>query len=109
MSRFPGELSGAAARVRLRLPALLEEHDMSAYRLSKASEGRISLAAVYRLVKAKGPARYLDANLPEAVCRVLSVGPGDLFELDGFQTQKPSQRRKSAGKAAPARAKKRER
>lgn len=74
--------------MRLRLPELLEEHDTTAYRLAKESDGQISLAAVYRLVKAKGRARYLDANLAEAICRVLEISPAELFELDGYRAAK---------------------
>lgn len=56
---------------------------MTAYELAKASGGRISLAAIYRLSKQGGRARYFDAKLLDAMCDVLGVEPGELFVRDG--------------------------
>lgn len=74
--------------MRLRLPELLKEHDLTAYALAKASKGHLSLRAAYRLVAERGRVRYLDANASEAICRALAIGPEELFELDGFQGPK---------------------
>lgn len=82
--------------MRLRLPELLEEHGLTAYALSKASGGHISLSAAYRLVRQRGRVRYLDANVAEAICRVLRVTPGQLFEQDGFRGPRPKDERPSS-------------
>jgi DNA-binding Xre family transcriptional regulator len=68
--------------MRLRLPELLKERELSAYGLSKASEGRISMSTAYRLAKLEGRVQTFDAELLEALCDVLDVDPGELFERD---------------------------
>lgn len=60
---------------------------MTAYELAKASKGRISLAAIYRLSKNGGRARYFDAKMLDAICDVLRVEPGKLFERDGKRSR----------------------
>jgi DNA-binding Xre family transcriptional regulator len=53
---------------------------MTAYQLAKASEDRISLSTAYRLVRMKGRVANSDAGMLAALCDVLRVGPGELFE-----------------------------
>lgn len=53
---------------------------MTAYELAKASGGRISLAAIYRLKKSGGRVRYIDARMLEAMCDVFGVDPAELLE-----------------------------
>ena len=84
--------------MRLRLPELLEEHGPTAYALAKASKGHLSLRAAYRLVAERGRVRYRDANATEAICRALGIGPGELFELDGFQAKKAHRAKSTARK-----------
>lgn len=81
--------------MRLRLPELLEARGMTAYALAKASSGRISLSTIYRLVRQKGRARYIDAEVAEALCSVLGIGPAELFELDGPPAHGADSRRKT--------------
>jgi DNA-binding Xre family transcriptional regulator len=66
--------------MRLRLAELLESRGLTAYAIAQQSDGRISTSALYRLLKSDGRARYLDAELLDALCDVLDVGPGDLLE-----------------------------
>lgn len=68
--------------MRLRFPELLVERDMTPYALAKASHGRIGLSALYRLVRSKGRARYLDAELLDAICDTLHIEPGELLERE---------------------------
>lgn len=68
--------------MRLRLPELLEERGLSAYRLSKESDGRISMSTAYRLTKLNGRVKNFDADMLEALCDVLKCEPGDLLERD---------------------------
>lgn len=63
--------------VRLRVPELLADRGMTAYGLSKASEGRISMSAAYRL--ASGDFGEISASAIEALCDVFEVEPGALF------------------------------
>lgn len=69
--------------MRLRFPELLEARDLTAYSLSKRSDGRISLSTAYRLVRQRGAVKMFDAGLLEALCDVLDVEPGDLLEREG--------------------------
>jgi DNA-binding Xre family transcriptional regulator len=68
--------------VRIRIPELLKEQKppMSAYKLAKASDGRISMSAAYRLTAAEGRLQFFDADLLEALCDVLGIGPDKLLE-----------------------------
>ena len=62
----------------LRVPDLLKERELTPYALAKASGGRISLSAAYRL--ASGRWRAISATVMDALCDVLEVEPGALFE-----------------------------
>lgn len=53
---------------------------MTPYRLAKASNGRLSLPAVYRLTA--GTFRMIRAETMDALCDVLKVEPGELFQRD---------------------------
>ena len=68
--------------MRVRVPELLEERGLTAYAVAQASGGRISLSALYRLVRAGGRVRFLDAALLDALCDVLDVGPDALLERE---------------------------
>lgn len=68
--------------MRLRLPELLEEHDITAYELAKQSGGRIDQSTLYRLARKRGVVRFLDMSLAEALCDVLGIEPGKLLERD---------------------------
>lgn len=66
--------------LRLRIPELLESAGITAFALSKASGGRISASTAYRLVRLRGVLKSFETNTLEALCDVLKVEPGDLFE-----------------------------
>lgn len=53
---------------------------MTAYELSKRSEGRITLSTIYRLARQQGRVRYIDADVAQAICDVLSITPARLFD-----------------------------
>jgi DNA-binding Xre family transcriptional regulator len=78
--------------MRLRLPELLDERKTTAYQVAKDSGGRILPATLYRIAREEGRVKLFSADLCEALCDVLKVQPGELFELE---TEKPK-RRKSA-------------
>ena len=74
-------LSGSVyTPMRLRLPELLKERNMTPYALAKASGGRISASTAYRLVRQRGEVKLFEAELLDAMCDVLDVEPGKLFE-----------------------------
>ena len=69
--------------MRLRLPELLEQHEppLSAYAVAKASNGRVNESTLYRIVRARGEVGLFAADLCQALCEVLNIGPAELFEL----------------------------
>jgi len=82
--------------MRLRLPELLEERDLTPYALAKASGGKIDMSQAYRLTRCRGRVRYLDTKLLDALCDVLDVEPGALLE------RTPAAKRRQAGTRSKA-------
>ena len=69
--------------MRLRVPELLAERDWTAYRLAKASGGRISMSAAYRLAKT-GKFGEVSPAVLDALCDVFGIkDPGPLFARRG--------------------------
>lgn len=68
--------------MRIRLPELLEERGLTAYEVSKRSAGRINPSTLYRLTRARGKVDLFSAEVLEALCDVLGVGPGELLERE---------------------------
>ncbi len=68
--------------LRLRFPELLDERGMTPYAFSKATEGRVSMSTAYRIVRMRGRLAAFDATLLDAICDVLKVKPGQLFERE---------------------------
>ena len=66
--------------MRLRLPELLKAREMTAYALARASRGRISMSLAYRMQRERGAFKCLSPDAIEALCEVLGVEPGELFE-----------------------------
>ena len=72
--------------MRLRVAELLAERGMTPYALHKASAGRISLSAAYRL--ASGEFRAVSATVLDALCDVFGIeDPGPLFVRDRAPTR----------------------
>ena len=69
--------------IRLRLPELLEERRLTAYALSVATGGKISMSTVYRWTRARGRIQTIDTDLLEALCDALDAGPAEVLELEG--------------------------
>ena len=74
--------------MRLRLPELLDVAGLTPYALHKQSDGRVSLSTAYRLTRNRGRVANFDAELLEALCDVLGVEPGELFERDTKATKR---------------------
>lgn len=66
--------------MRLRIPELLRERRLTPYGLAKASGSRISISTAYRLSRLRGRLKLFDAAQLEALCDILDVEPGELFE-----------------------------
>ncbi|MGE5761682.1 MAG: helix-turn-helix domain-containing protein [Gemmatimonadota bacterium] len=66
--------------MRLRLPEMLKTHRLTAYALAKRSNGRISIPLAYRLAKSHGVFGAVRPQTLAALCDVLQVEPGKLFE-----------------------------
>lgn len=67
--------------MRLRVPELLADRQMTPYALHKASGGRISLSAAYRL--ASGEFRAVSSSVLDALCDVFEIDdPGPLFRRE---------------------------
>lgn len=65
--------------MRLRVPELLQKRRLTAYALATRSRGRISMTMAYAYART-GAFRCLSPEQLEALCEVLEVEPGDLFE-----------------------------
>lgn len=71
-------------QMRLRLPELLHENQMTAYAVARDSGGRIDKGTLYRLCRSKGRVAWFSGELLEALCDVLGLdSPGDLLEREG--------------------------
>jgi DNA-binding Xre family transcriptional regulator len=81
--------------MRLRLPELLKDRDMSPYRFAKAmaETGLVSESTAYRLVQERGGVKF-DATTLEAICRVFDVEPGELFARERGKQRRPANKRK---------------
>lgn len=66
--------------VRLRVAKLLEKRGLTAYQLAKESGGAISTTQAYRLTSPTPTAFPPSFATIEALCDLLDVKPGDLFE-----------------------------
>lgn len=74
--------------MRLRLPELLDERDLTPYAVAKRSAGRIDPSSLYRLVRQRGQVQNFSGQLLEALCDVLGVEPAELLERDGAKRTK---------------------
>jgi DNA-binding Xre family transcriptional regulator len=83
-------INPASNAMRFRIPELLDDAGLTAYGLAQASDGRISLSTAFRLVRLRGNVKTFDAAVMEALCDLLEVEPGDLFE----RTKTPKRRRR---------------
>lgn len=68
--------------MRIRLPELLDERNMTAYALSRASGDRISMSTAYRLMRMQGRVQFVDMQLLDSLCDTLRVGPAELFDRE---------------------------
>lgn len=69
-----------ACGMRVRIPELMHERGLTAYKLAALSGGRISESTAYRLMQFEGNLQTFGAEILEALCDVLEVEPGELFE-----------------------------
>jgi hypothetical protein len=69
--------------VRIRLPEVLTEHEITAYEVAKRSDGKVIPSTLYRLVRQRGQVRMFDGALLETLCEILNVEPGALLERGG--------------------------
>ncbi len=82
--------------MRLRVPELLAERHMTPYALHKASDGRISLSAAYRL--ASGEFRAVSSTVLDALCDVFEIDdPGPLFTRERHARRGPRRGQKPPG------------
>jgi DNA-binding Xre family transcriptional regulator len=65
--------------VTLRVPYLMDKAGITAYRLAADSGGRISRRTAYRLSRGEKAGLYPEEIA--ALCDVLDVQPGELFEV----------------------------
>jgi DNA-binding Xre family transcriptional regulator len=66
--------------LRLRVNELLAKRGLTAYALSKASDGRISMTTAYRLRDTDGELDTFNSEMLEALCDVLGVEIKELIE-----------------------------
>ena len=87
--------------MRLRLPELLEARMLTPYAVAHhpANAGRIKLTTMYRLVRSRGTRPPFTPEVLAALCDVLQVDPGELFEREA--APKPKASKKAAKRSAP--------
>lgn len=83
--------------MRLRFPELFTETGVNPYRLARDSNKRISLSTVYRLKRTRGKLQTFKSDMLDAICDVMNLQPGDLWEREPVPT-KPAAKK---GKAKP--------
>ncbi len=68
--------------MRLRLPELLEARGLTPYAVAHhpLNAGRIKLTTMYRLVRSRGTKPPFTPAVLSALCDILEVEPGELFE-----------------------------
>ena len=79
--------------VRWRLPEILEERGLTAYRLAAMMREKgypMTVRGAYRLADPDHDLRRLDLDTLNAVCATLRLDPGDLLE---YVTDKPKRKR----------------
>ena len=68
--------------MRLRIPELLSEKKVTPYRLALDSGDRISMSTAYRLKRERGKLQTYKSDMLDALCDVLDVTPGELWERE---------------------------
>ena len=68
--------------MRLRIPELFDEKGTTPYHVALDSGKRISMSTAYRLRRMNGKLDTYGGDLLEALCDVLDVTPGELFERE---------------------------
>jgi hypothetical protein len=63
--------------MRIRLPELLDEYATNAHALAMASNKRLALNTVYKLVAKRGVVRYMDAGTLQAIYETLKLKSRD--------------------------------
>jgi DNA-binding Xre family transcriptional regulator len=80
--------------MRFLLPELMTARGIpTAYALAKASHGAIPITTANRLVVAKHRPKRIDMETLEALCAVLDVEPGELFERESPKAEPPKAKR----------------
>jgi hypothetical protein len=65
--------------MRYRIRELLEEHHITAYRLTKLVNGEISPGTIYEWQRENGHVETFDSRHAEVLMDVFKCGPGELF------------------------------
>lgn len=68
--------------MRLRIPELFEELNITALDVARLSGGRIGQSTVYRWQQLKGRVGLIDPEAVEDLCEVLGVGLTKVLELE---------------------------
>ena len=89
--------------MRLRFPELFGETGVNPYRLARDSDKRISLSTAYRLKRVGGKLHTYKSDMLDAICDVMGVEPGDLWEREPKSPASPAVRKRGGkGKRAAA-------
>jgi DNA-binding Xre family transcriptional regulator len=68
--------------VRLRIPELFKELQITALDVARLSDGRIGQSTVYRWQQLQGRVSRIDCEVIEVLCEALGVGLADVVELE---------------------------
>ena len=83
--------------MRLRIPELFDERQVTPYQVARDSGGRLNEATLYRLVRERGRLAHVNMATLQALCDFFKVPPGALFDYVPHPVAAPQKRK---GKAA---------
>ncbi len=81
--------------MRLRIPEIFDERKQSPYEIARDSGGRLTESTLYRLVRERGELTRVSLGLLQALCNVLQVEPGALFDYVPQPVRRPTGKRKT--------------
>lgn len=84
--------------IRLRIPELFEERNLTPYQVARDSGGRLDEGTLYRLQRVRGQLAHVNMTTLQALCDVFNVAPGELFEYVPKAVVAPHQRKGKAGR-----------
>jgi DNA-binding Xre family transcriptional regulator len=84
--------------IRLRIPELFDERNVTPYQVARDSGGRLDEGTLYRLQRARGHLAHVKMSTIQALCDYFQVPPGELFEYVPKAAAEPRQKKSKASR-----------